>query len=663
MNLKESIRRILREEIKMPLQLKRRVNNDVLDELIYTVKSLIDSGYDESDAIYDTVRQFIATKQFKLKNDSEQSYWDSYIEVEEPLVDYVKSKLNIQESVLREETEGYKVNLVKKIINTIYDNISFIEESTFNGKPLLIIYFDSDDTAANIESWFDTKISRDIEEWTSGNIVVCPDWTFDWDERKKNADVFINTELIKYDNLGNVVDESVLKEEMGKNQNSQSDILSNLKNQDQEERREYQKFVQTKFNMDYEKGAKEYVKLKNRSFDDVFGDKERMEKFISINFNFDNFSDEDWENYWLMSQHADLYPNAQKSALQTISQYLGKNNDHYRYLYDRISCRETGAQKYGTQNICEKYSLDNIQETIKRVLREEMSPVMRRIYRRADPEKMDKIFGDGLNTMMIRYHQNKHNWTNMNLDKFKSAIVSYVIVDLCIKYSEICFGAEDYYNQVWEFLLNNYSDVMEEKWNEIMSEDINESVLKENKVETLVKEYLNKFGLSKTSEIMGISIKRLIEIAKIPIDSNIAKQILVEMMNNDELKKKYKEFEIHASSNGVFFWETMTNTGHFPGDVVENITVAATPFWDGVKYTPVELDWFTLLNEEGNIVYEISPEAGFYRELKHQTNFESVDELLNWYEEFYLPEVYNMVMNTLLPKMHKLVDYEIKQKR
>ena len=158
MNLKESIRRILREEIKMPLQLKRRVNNDVLDELIYTVKSLIDSGYNESDAIYDTVRQFIATKQFKLKNDSEQSYWDSYIEVEEPLVDYVKSKLNIQESVLREETEGYKVNLVKKIIYTLYDNISSIEESTFNGKPLLIIYFDSDDTAANIESWFDEKI-------------------------------------------------------------------------------------------------------------------------------------------------------------------------------------------------------------------------------------------------------------------------------------------------------------------------------------------------------------------------------------------------------------------------------------------------------------------------------------------------------------------------
>ena len=125
--------------------------------------------------------------------------------------------MNLQESIrriLREETEGYKLNLVTKIIYTLYDNISFIKQSTFNGKPLLIIYFDSDDTAANIESWFDEKISRDIDEWSSGNIVVCPSWVANWDSRKKNADVYINTELIKYDNLGNVVNESVLREEL-----------------------------------------------------------------------------------------------------------------------------------------------------------------------------------------------------------------------------------------------------------------------------------------------------------------------------------------------------------------------------------------------------------------------------------------------------------------
>jgi hypothetical protein len=99
------------------------------------------------------------------------------------------------------------------MIHSLYDEVSFIEQSTYNNKPLLKIYFDSDDTAANIESWFDEKISRDIDEYTSGNIVVCPSWIFEWDWRKKNADVFIETELLKYDNLGNVVNESVLKEE------------------------------------------------------------------------------------------------------------------------------------------------------------------------------------------------------------------------------------------------------------------------------------------------------------------------------------------------------------------------------------------------------------------------------------------------------------------
>jgi hypothetical protein len=211
--------------------------------------------------------------------------------------------------VLKEETEGHKLKLVTNIIYTLYDNISFIKQSTFNEKPLLIIYFDSDDTAANIESWFDEKISRDIREWTSGNIVVCPNWAANWDSRKKNADVYINTELIKYDNLGNVINESVLKEET--------------------------------------------------------------------------------------------------------------------------------------------------------------NPIMRRILRRADPDSMDKIFKYGLGVMTTRYLQNKHNWHAMNIDKFKQGIVSYVIVDLCVKYSDICYGGQDFYNQTWEFLLNHYSDLMEERWKDI----------------------------------------------------------------------------------------------------------------------------------------------------------------------------------------------------
>ena len=60
-----------------------------LDDLVLDVKELIDSDYDKTDAIYDTIRQFIATKKsFKFQ------YWDSYSDIEKPLVNYVKTKLN-----------------------------------------------------------------------------------------------------------------------------------------------------------------------------------------------------------------------------------------------------------------------------------------------------------------------------------------------------------------------------------------------------------------------------------------------------------------------------------------------------------------------------------------------------------------------------------------
>ena len=109
--------------------------------------------------------------------------------------------------VLFEEKEDNKVNLVKSLIYDLFDEVSFIEQSTYEGKPLLKIYFDSDSEAANIESWFDEVISLKIMEYTGNNIIVLPTWVFSWDSRKKNVDVYIDTIKLKYDNLGNVVNE------------------------------------------------------------------------------------------------------------------------------------------------------------------------------------------------------------------------------------------------------------------------------------------------------------------------------------------------------------------------------------------------------------------------------------------------------------------------
>jgi hypothetical protein len=119
-------------------------------------------------------------------------------------------------NVLVEENQNKKVNLVKQMIYDLFDEVSFIEQSTYDNKPLLTIYFDSDDPAANIESWFDKHISDEIMEMTNGNVVVLPYWNFKWDSRWKNVDVYINTKKLKYDNFGNVINESNEKKKLEK---------------------------------------------------------------------------------------------------------------------------------------------------------------------------------------------------------------------------------------------------------------------------------------------------------------------------------------------------------------------------------------------------------------------------------------------------------------
>lgn len=186
-------------------------------------------------------------------------------------------------------------------------------------------------------------------------------------------------------------------------------------------------------------------------------------------------------------------------------------------------------------------------------------------------------------------------------------------------------------------------------------------IIQENRLERLVKNYVDKYGLPKTSEMMGLSLSKIIEIAKVPIDSEVAFEILREKFIQKELKDTYKKFIISLDRmDGIFYWETTTRTDRYPEDRVQQITVMATPFWDGSKFTPIEISWFTLLNDDMNIIYELEGDGSFYKAFEHQSNFDSVEELLNWYEETYLPGVYDIIMNTLLPKVYKVIDYEMR---
>jgi len=130
--------------------------------------------------------------------------------------------------------------------------------------------------------------------------------------------------------------------------------LSSMVRQDQTERNEYATFVKSQAGGDWSKGAKMYAQLKKRPIDDIFGDAIRLNQFMKMKFDFDKFTNEDWDNYWLLAQHCDNNRDFQKNALSIIKKYQGTDHSHYKYLYDRISMGLTGKQKYGTQNIKEQ---------------------------------------------------------------------------------------------------------------------------------------------------------------------------------------------------------------------------------------------------------------------------------------------------------------------
>ena len=83
----------------------------------------------------------------------------------------------------------------------------------------------------------------------------------------------------------------------------------------------------------------------------MFGEKERQTQFQNMQHNFNKFTPAEWKNYWLLSQHADNNVGFQQQALKNIEMHLGQDNEHYRYLHDRVSVNTGQPQKYNTQNV------------------------------------------------------------------------------------------------------------------------------------------------------------------------------------------------------------------------------------------------------------------------------------------------------------------------
>ena len=135
-----------------------------------------------------------------------------------------------------------------------------------------------------------------------------------------------------------------------------SQKLKQLRNSDQELRNKWAEIMNKEGGYSKELAA-DFAKEHGTKTDDLFNDAERQKEFEPL-FNslseedFNNFTDDDWKNLWLLTQHADHNRELQKRVRDVLKTY--NREEEYKYIADRISCGESGTQEYGTQDICEK---------------------------------------------------------------------------------------------------------------------------------------------------------------------------------------------------------------------------------------------------------------------------------------------------------------------
>jgi len=80
--------------------------------------------------------------------------------------------------LLKEEISTEKsINLFKKWLYTMYDEISFLETNkTYDGYPLITIYYSTDSNAGNYDSWLAMDIKEKWDAITGGLMPTQPVW-------------------------------------------------------------------------------------------------------------------------------------------------------------------------------------------------------------------------------------------------------------------------------------------------------------------------------------------------------------------------------------------------------------------------------------------------------------------------------------------------------
>lgn len=190
---------------------------------------------------------------------------------------------------------------------------------------------------------------------------------------------------------------------------------------------------------------------------------------------------------------------------------------------------------------------------------------------------------------------------------------------------------------------------------ETLRESIKRVLKEESRLKKSVKAYIEEYGIKDAAELMGKTLTEVVRIADIPINNKMAYDLIIENFKNHNLPREYKDVtasfnRIVYEFNGILEWQIEFKREN---GLTEGLIAFATPFWDGTDVTPVELNYYVLYDDNGKTIEEISGEGDFYEGYKSKNEFENIEELFEWYNEEYLPNVYSIIVNKHLPRARK----------
>jgi hypothetical protein len=154
-------------------------------------------------------------------------------------------------------------------------------------------------------------------------------------------------------------------------------------------------------------------------------------------------------------------------------------------------------------------------------------------------------------------------------------------------------------------------------------------IINENKLSNLLGNMLHDYGLSKTLDMTGLSIFSLFDkLDGYIINSDLSYELLLHIFKDyDILTKKVGPFELYYDYDGVLNWDYNNKEKN------ELFTALCTPYWDGNSFTPIDANYYSIDGVSLEDNYEFIFNCPDY--------FRSLDELIDWYQNEYIPRVFD----------------------